>query len=117
MGGPFGLILCYNFKHPNSRVFSGPPELLKTTYILEDILLYCTFFGLILCSNFNNPNSRFCCGPTWVVKNHLYMGGTAELWEVFFCHQTNFIVTGCPKIDIITLYYLYKKKCYICHIS
>ena len=89
MGGPFGLILCYNLKHPNSRVFSGPPpELLKTTYILEVILLYCTFFGLILCSNFNHPNSRFCCGPPWVVKNHLYIGGTAEIWEVFF----NYIV-------------------------
>merc|ERR1711867_214054 len=76
-------------KTPKFKSFLWPPpELLKTTYILEVILLYCTFFGLILCSNFNHPKSRFCCGPPWVVKNHLYIGGTAEIWEVFF----NYIV-------------------------
>ena len=67
--------------------FNNISGMLKTTYILEVILLYCTFFGLILCSNFNHPNSRFCCGPPWVVKNHLYIGGTAEIWEVFFTYS------------------------------
>ena len=41
----FGLTLCHNCKNPNSRVCCAPcPGLLKTTYILEVMLMYGRFF-------------------------------------------------------------------------